>query len=103
MSNDAVVNINDKKLEKNQRAEYGSKKGTKKRTRLTLATPEQVRRYIQSLMLRVENDEITESKARLLTNQAETILKAILQKESDEKVLQLEIELQELIDRKEGY
>lgn len=70
-----------------------------KRTRLTLATPEQVRRYIQRLMLQVENDEIDLGKARLLTNQAETILKAILQKEQDNKVEELEHIIQEILEQ----
>lgn len=72
-----------------------------KRTRLTLATPEQVRRYIQRLMLQVENDEIDLGKARLLTNQAETILKAILQKEQDAKVDELEALIQEILEQGE--
>lgn len=70
-----------------------------KRTRLTLATPEQVRRYIQRLMIQVENDEIELGKARLLTNQAETVLKAILQKEQDNKVVELEGIIQEILEQ----
>ena len=70
----------------------------KKRTRLTLATPEQVRCYIQTLMIKVENDDIGINKARLLTQQAETILKAILQKESDDRLAMLEEELESLIE-----
>lgn len=70
----------------------------KKRTRLTLATPEQVRFYIQRLMVQVENDEIGINKARLLTQQAETVLKAILQKESDDRLAMLEEELESLIE-----
>lgn len=70
-----------------------------KRTRLTLATAEQVRRYIQRLMIQVENDEIDLSKARLLTNQAETVLKAILQKEQDAKVAELEELIQDILDQ----
>lgn len=70
-----------------------------KRTRLTLATPEQVRRYIQRLMIQVENDEIDLGKARLLTNQAETILKAILQKEQDIKVEELDRVIQEILEQ----
>lgn len=85
-------------FDKKERAPYGSQK--KKRTRLTLATPEQVRRYIQGLMLQVENGEIDLNTARLLTNQAEVILKAILQKASDEKVMELELELEQLLEEK---
>lgn len=70
----------------------------KKRTRLALNTPEQVRLYIQKLMVRVEKDEIGINKARLLTQQAETILKAILQKESDDRLAMLEEELESLIE-----
>lgn len=70
----------------------------KKRTRLALNTPEQVRLYIQKLMIRVEKDEIGINKARLLTQQAETILKAILQKESDDRLAMLEEELESLIE-----
>lgn len=70
-----------------------------KRTRLTLATPEQVRRYIQRLMIQVENDEIDLGKARLLTNQAETVLKAILQKEQDAKVEELEQLIQDILEQ----
>lgn len=70
-----------------------------KRTRLTLATPEQVRRYIQRLMLQVENDEIDLGKARLLTNQAETVLKAILQKEQDAKVEELEQIIKDILEQ----
>ena len=65
----------------------------KKRKRLTLGTAEQVRRYIQGLMVKVENNDMTESKARLLTNQAEVVLKAILQRESDSRLAQLEAKL----------
>lgn len=72
-----------------------------KRTRLTLATAEQVRRYIQRLMIQVENDEIDLSKARLLTNQAETVLKAILQKEQDAKVAELEELIQDILEQGE--
>ena len=70
----------------------------KKRTRLALNTPEQVRLYIQKLMIRVEKDEIGINKARLLTQQAETILKALLQKESDDRLAMLEEELESLIE-----
>lgn len=72
-----------------------------KRTRLTLATAEQVRRYIQRLMIQVENDEIDLGKARLLTNQAETVLKAILQKEQDAKVAELEELIQDILEQGE--
>ena len=68
----------------------------KKRTRLTLATPEQVRRYIQALMMQVENGDMDLSKARLLTIQAETILKAIQQKEAEQRLIELETELDKL-------
>ena len=68
----------------------------KKRTRLTLATPEQVRRYIQALMMQVENGDMELSKARLLTIQAETILKAIQQKEAEQRLIELETELEKL-------
>jgi len=68
----------------------------KKRTRLTLATPEQVRRYIQALMMQVENGDMDLSKARLLTIQAETILKAIQQKEAEQRLIELETELEKL-------
>jgi hypothetical protein len=70
----------------------------KKRERVVLATPEQVRFYIQRLMVQVENDEIGINKARLLTQQAETVLKAILQKESDDRLAMLEEELESLIE-----
>ena len=70
----------------------------KKRERVVLSTPEQVRFYIQRLMVQVENDEIGINKARLLTQQAETILKAILQKESDDRLAMLEEELESLIE-----
>ena len=68
----------------------------KKRTRLTLATPEQVRRYIQALMMQVENGDMDLSKARLLTIQAETILKAIQQREAEQRLIELETELDKL-------
>lgn len=70
----------------------------KKRERVVLSTPEQVRFYIQRLMVQVENDEIGINKARLLTQQAETVLKAILQKESDDRLAMLEEELESLIE-----
>ena len=68
----------------------------KKRKWLTLTTPEHVRRYIQGLMMKVENGEIDLSKARLLTIQAETILKAIQQKEAEQRLIELETELDKL-------
>ena len=68
----------------------------KKRKWLQLTTPEQVRRYIQGLMIKVENGEIELSKARLLTIQAETILKAIQQKEAEQRLIELETELEKL-------
>lgn len=70
----------------------------KKRTRLTLSNTEQVRRYIQRLMIQVENEEIELGKARLLTNQAETILKTIIQKEQDDKILELEESLEKILN-----
>ena len=68
----------------------------KKRKWLQLTTPEHVRRYIQGLMIKVENGEIELSKARLLTIQAETILKAIQQKEAEQRLIELETELEKL-------
>ena len=68
----------------------------KKRKWLTLTTPEHVRRYNQGLMMKVENGEIELSKARLLTIQAETILKAIQQKEAEQRLIELETELEKL-------
>ena len=70
----------------------------KKRTRLTLSNTEQVRRYIQRLMIQVETEEIELGKARLLTNQAETILKTIIQKEQDDKILELEESLEKILN-----
>ena len=46
--------------------------------------------------MKVENGEIELSKARLLTIQAETILKAIQQKEAEQRLIELETELEKL-------
>ena len=47
-------------------------------------------------MIKVENGEMDLSKARLLTIQAETILKAIQQKEAEQRLIELETELEKL-------
>ncbi len=62
----------------------------KKVKRLRLTNSRDVRRYISNLMKRVENSEIEESKARLLNNLAETILKSIRSDELEKKLLEIE-------------
>lgn len=68
----------------------------KKIKRLRLSTPREVRRYIANLMKRVENSEIEESKARLLNNLAESILKSIRTDEIEKKL----VEIEELINER---
>lgn len=73
----------------------------RKRKKLYLTDPDKVRIYIQGLMIAVENGEIDLNTARLLTNQAEVILKSIIAKESEKQLVALEYRLMEL-EEKEG-
>lgn len=91
-----TIDLSKKRAEKEQ-----AKTPKKKRTRLTLDTPKRVRHYMQNILVQVENDEITESKARLMLNGAESILKAINAKETEERIIELELALEELERNKE--
>lgn len=74
----------------------------KRKRRLSLTSPNKIRIYIQQLMIKVENDEMTESKARLLTQQAEVILRAINAKEDAQRMHELENKLIELEYQQKG-
>lgn len=62
----------------------------KTKKRLRLKTAEDVRRYIQNLMSRVENGEIDLNKARLLMNLADGILKSIRTDELEKRIIEIE-------------
>lgn len=71
----------------------------KPRKKLYLTDPDKVRIYIQGLMIHVENGAIDLNTARLLTNQAEVILKSIIAKESEKQMIELEYKLLELEEK----
>jgi len=77
---------------------YPNKPNKKKkaRKRLTLTDSDKVRTYLQQLMIQVENGEMDLNTARLLTNQAEVILKAINQKKEEERLIELEERLKDI-------
>lgn len=72
----------------------------RKRSKLYLTDPDKVRIYIQGLMIAVENGEIDLNTARLLTNQAEVILKSIIARESEQRQIELENRLADLEEKK---
>lgn len=74
----------------------------KKRKRLTLTDANKVRTYIQQLMVMVENGEMDLNTARLLSNQAEIILKAINQRQEEERLIELEERLKDLEDENQA-
>lgn len=84
--------------DKNEFSENKIDQEPKKIKRLRLTNSRDVRRYVANLMKRVENSEIEESKARLLNNLAETILKSIRSDEIEKKLLEVESILNERND-----